>query len=673
MIMKKLLYLLIIPCVLLSFFSSCKTEIMETDICVYGGTSAGVIAAYSASQLEKTAILIEPTNHLGGLSSGGLGATDIGNKYAVTGIALDFYRKLGKHYNKLESWTFEPHVAEGLFNDYVAKKNIQLIKNYRIKEVVKENNQIKEIILESTDQPFWKPKISVKAKMFIDCSYEGDLMAKAGVSYFVGREANSLYGETLNGVQLLDKHQFPDSIDPYIEKGNPASGLLYGINPDTLKPQGSGDKLVQAYNFRLCLTQDTANMIAVTQPAGYKASNYELLKRLVEYRTQKGIKHDLGIYLSIIRMPGGKTDINNNGPFSTDFINENWNYTEASYDERNKLIEAHENYIKGLLYFLGHDPGMPVELREQMLSWGFAKDEFTDNGGFPHQMYVREARRMIGEYVMTQNNCIGKEVVNDVVGMAAYTMDSHNCQRLVVNGMVKNEGDVQVGGFPPYPISYRSIVPKKGECTNLLVPVCLSATHIAYGSIRMEPVFMVLAQSSAIAASLAIDSGKIVQEIDYELLKEKLNTNPYLDGRIPEVVVDNRDASRIKTTGTWNPAIRWMRQYKSDYLCSEPTEKGLKRISFLPYLIASGSYRVYYYCPEKSTDKTNWPTSVKLLVGNGTKTDTVNIDLHSNSNQWIEVGKFSFYKNKQASLEVVADTVSYNVPADAALWILDKK
>jgi hypothetical protein len=274
-------------------------------------------------------------------------------------------------------------------------------------------------------------------------------------------------------------------------------------------------------------------MIPVTEPDDYDPSHYELLKRVIACREKKGLKYDLDSYLSIIQMPANKTDINNNGPFSTDFINNSWNYPEADYKTRQKIAGAHENYIKGLLYFLGHDESVPEYLCSEMLSWGYARDEFRDNDGFPHQLYVREARRMIGEYVMTEHNCRGTVLAEDAVGLAAYTMDSHNCQRVVVNGMVKNEGDVQVGGFPPYPISYRSITPKRSECTNLLVPVCLSSSHIAYGSIRMEPVFMVLGQSAAMAASMAIDNKCIVQDVDVKTLQQKLQNDPCLDGRLP--------------------------------------------------------------------------------------------------------------------------------------------
>jgi hypothetical protein len=353
--------------------------------------------------------------------------------------------------------------------------------------------------------------------MFIDCTYEGDLMAKAGVSYIVGREANSQYNETWNGVQMLDKHQFPEGIDPYRVPGNPASGLLWGISTATLAPNGTGDKLLQTYNFRLCLTKDPANRIPITRPVNYDSTKYELLLRQVAIEKPPHINWGV---MHIADMPNSKTDINNKGGFSTDMIGMNHAYAEADYETRKKIIKDHEEYTKGFLYFVGHDSRVPEHLRQQMLEWGYPKDEYLDNDHFSHQLYVREARRLMGEYVMTQHNCEGREVVNDGIGLAAYTVDSHNCQRIIVKNpktgkmQVRNEGDVQVGGFPPYPISYRSLIPKKADCQNLFVPVCLSATHIAYGSIRMEPVFMALAQTSAVAAVMAIDAKKPVQEID---------------------------------------------------------------------------------------------------------------------------------------------------------------
>jgi hypothetical protein len=367
----------------------------------------------------------------------------------------------------------------------------------------------------------------VRAKVFIDCSYEGDLMAAAGVSYLTGRESNAMFGETYNGWQLLGKHQFPDGIDPYRKPGDPASGLLWGVSAVVAGAAGSGDstgagdKRIQAYNFRLCLTDDPADKLPIEKPARYEPDHYELLVRVMAARPEAG----LTAFLNINLMPNHKTDINNNGPFSTDMIGMNYDYPEGSYTVREKIWRAHEDYTKGLLYFLGHDPRVPAAIRSEMLKWGYPKDEFVNSDHWTPQLYIREARRMNGEYMMTQANCQGKVTVPDGIGLAAYTMDSHNCERLVVHGMVKNEGDVQIGGFGPYPVAYRSITPKAGECTNLLVPVCLSATHIAYGSIRMEPVFMVLGESAAVAAHLAIGAGCPVQQVDVTRIRELLRTD----------------------------------------------------------------------------------------------------------------------------------------------------
>jgi hypothetical protein len=495
----------------------------KVDVVVYGGTSAGVIAAYTAKKLGKSVILVQPSRHLGGLSAGGLGQTDIGNKSAITGLSHDFYKRIGKHYGVPEQWIFEPHVAEKVFNEYISEANIKVLFSKRLTGLKKNNSTIVSIDLETTELAKTKAKTTIVAKQFIDCTYEGDLMAKAEVSYTVGREANTQYNETYNGVQLLDKHQFPDGIDPYVIPGKPESGLLYGISTNKLMPNGTGDKAVQAYNFRLCLTTDQKNKIDIKKPIGYDSTRYELLLRQIAATKPKELTWQL---MHIQPMPNNKTDINNCGGFSTDMIGANYDYPNADYETRKKIIKQHEIYTKGLLYFLANDPRVPLHLRQEMQQYGYPKDEYTDNENFTPQLYIREARRMISDYIMTQSNCQGNTIVPDPIGMAAYTMDSHNCQRIVVNGMVKNEGDVQIGGFPPYPISYRSIIPAKKECNNLTVPVCLSASHIAYGSIRMEPVFMVLAQAAATASVLAINTQKPIQSIDFELINKTVKSFP---------------------------------------------------------------------------------------------------------------------------------------------------
>jgi hypothetical protein len=454
---QKNIFLIIVAIV---FYGCTKTaeNVKEVDVCVYGGTASGVIAAYSAKKMGKTVLLVEPGKYLGGMTTGGLGYTDIGNKYAVTGLARLFYRRIGEHYGKLEQWVFPPSVATKEIERFIDDGDVDVLFMHRIVKAEKQGTIINNIVLEHSEDK-QSPMIKVKAKQFIDCSYEGDLMAKSGVSYFVGREANSDYDETLNGVQLLDQHQFPDGVDPYKTEGDPNSGLCWGISDAELLPDGSGDKSIQAYNFRLCLTNNPENRRAFEKPETYDPEKYELLARAI-----KKMPLDINQYLLINwNMPEAKHDVNNRGPLSTDMIGMNFDYPEGDYGTRKKIWDAHVEYTKGLLYFLSYDERVPEELKAQVREWGWAKDEFTDNDNFPYQLYIREARRLHGEYVMTQHNCQGDETVGDGIGMAAYGMDSHNCQRIVVNGMVKNEGDVQYHGFAPYPIAYRSIVPQRQE------------------------------------------------------------------------------------------------------------------------------------------------------------------------------------------------------------------
>lgn len=647
-------------------FNVFAQEVKEVDICVYGGTSAGVMAAYSAKKMGKRVVLIEPGKHLGGLTAGGLGYTDIGNKYAIGGLALDFYRRVGMHYGSFEQWIFEPSVAEKTFLSYIRSANVPVIYQYRLKKVKKQSGRILEIVVEPSEEGHDAGDLVINAKMFIDCSYEGDLMAKAGVSYVVGRESNELYGETFNGVQLMEGHQFPDGIDPYKIPGDPSSGLLWGIGDGTLAPEGSGDQKVQAYNFRICLTNVPSNRIPVTRPENYDSTKYELLLRYI----QKVNAKDLKPFLKIDRMPNGKTDINNKGPFSTDMIGMNYNYAEAGYETRKQIIEAHENYTKGLLYFIGHDSRVPLQLRAEMLEWGYPKDEYEDNDHWTPQLYVREARRMIGAYVMTQANCEGKEVVADGIAMAAYTMDSHNCQRIVIKKddsvMVKNEGNVEIGGFGPYPVSYRSIIPKESECLNLLVPVCLSASHIAYGSIRMEPVFMVLAQSSAVAASLAIERKVALQQLDVKAIQKILKENPLLDDSEPDIIVDDADAGNVMVTGIWKKLKR--RSYgPSMSVADVQTKKASLR--FMPSIESSGNYSVYTYLPrvEHMTEE------IPVLIYDGKEShlkkirpDEIDVKGQT-SGEWIFLGEYYFQKNGKGYVEISNKDTNGVVVADAVL------
>jgi hypothetical protein len=640
----------------------------EVDVCVYGGTAAGVIAAYSAKKSGKSVLLIEPGKYLGGMTTGGLGRTDIGNQYAVTGLARDFYRRVGRHYGEFEGWLFPPGVADKVIRQYVDEAQLEVIYQKRIVSARKEGTVISFITLEDAQSPAPESGTIVKAKQYIDCTYEGDLMAQAGVSYFTGREKNEMFGETLNGVQLLDQHQFPDGIDPYVTEGDPSSGLLWGISPEPPKENGSGDRCLQAYNFRLCLTQNPDNQIPFSRPDNYDPAKYTLLARVMN-RTGDT---DINRYLLIAwGMPEGKVDVNNCGPLSTDMIGFNYDYAEGDYATRARIWKEHEDYTKGLMYFMANDESLPEAFRAQVRTWGWAKDEFTETGGFPNQLYIREARRLNGEYVMTQHNCQGDETVGDGIGMAAYGMDSHNCRRIVVDGMVKNEGDVQFHGFPPYPVSYRSMTPKREECTNLLVPVCVSSTHIAFGSIRMEPVFMVLGQSAAVAACMAIDAGTGVQAVNTDALRKKLREDPLLDGSTPEIMVDNTHIDKIKRSGGWQTRVG--RNYKTDYMFYPEGKEGVY-YRFIPHVKEKGKYRVYFYCVAQAEAETPRQMAIQIRSAGGTKEVVLEPDSHREeygreSSYWKDLGVYDFDGGSSGSITVDGAKSSGPVFADAVLLI----
>ncbi len=479
---------------------------LKCDLCIYGGNSGGIAAAVTARRLGLSVVVLEPSLHLGGMTAGGLGLTDIGNKHAIGGVSREFYRRVGKRYAVEEHWRFEPHVAEEVFRDWTREEGIDVYFASFLDRV--EMREIRIVRL-------WTGNgIEVTAEQFMDCSYEGDLMAAAKVSFTAGRESNSQYGETLNGAQVHNKHQFELPVDPYIREGDPSSGLLPGIEPGEPEP-GAGDRRIQAYNFRLCLCKDPSNQLPIVEPCGYDRSRYEILARYLR-------AGHVPVFNKFDPLVRDKVDMNNHGAFSTDLIGENHGFLEAGYSAREEIYQRHVSHIKGLLWFWKQDPTVPSAFQKPFQEWGWAKDEFVDSGGFPHALYVREGRRLVGDLVMTEHHCTGAEVVGDSIGLAAYTMDSHNCRRFAREGRVLNEGDVQARSGPPYPISYRAVVPRRGECENLFVPFCLSASHIAFGSIRMEPVFMLLSESCVHAARIALDRSVCVQDVLYEELRSAL-------------------------------------------------------------------------------------------------------------------------------------------------------
>ena len=526
-----LIWLFLLPMI---FLSSCSPAEQEEiyDLVIYGGTSAAISAAIQARKMGKSVVVVSPEEHLGGLTSGGLGWTDSGQKEVIGGFARTFYQRLKQHYDRPEAWmyqdpeeyshydreadamwVFEPHVAEQAFEALVKENEIPVFRDRwldRENGVVKEDNQVVSITMLNGE--------TYRGKVFLDATYEGDLMEEAGVSFTIGREGNDVYGETLNGVQkarAID-HQFIHDVSPYLVPDDPESGLLPNIHGDVPGEDGQGDHRVQAYNFRMCLTTAEENQVPFPKPSNYDPLDYELLGRYFD----TGFRDIFGKFDPA---PNRKTDTNNYGAFSTDYIGMNYDYPEGSYERRREIIKDHEDYQKGLMWFLSNDPRVPEDIRAAMSEWALSKDEFTDNGHWPHQIYVREARRMVSDFVMNELHLTAQLPTPQPIGMGSYNMDSHNTQRYVDSrGFARNEGDIQINPGGPYPISYRAIIPKSEEAANLLVPVCLSSSHIAYGSIRMEPVFMILGQSAAIAAALAIDGETDVQTVDYNDLRRHL-------------------------------------------------------------------------------------------------------------------------------------------------------
>ena len=660
---------------------------------VYGGTSGGVVAAVQASRSGKSVALVSPTAHLGGLTTSGLGWTDLGNTAILGGISREFYHRLYLHYQQGSSWNwqtresfgnagqggpafnatleiasvFEPKVAETIFDQLLAEEEVTLVSGRLDLDdgVVMNGGKISHIRLEDGRE--------FGGKMFIDASYEGDLLPGAGVSFTVGREANATYGETVNGIQAgaATKNQLRDNIDPHVTPGDPASGLLPGVNPDSGGSDGSGDHRLQAYCFRMVLTDVAANRVTIAQPPGYNEADYELLFRSIEAGQTTG-------FFKLDLMPNRKTDSNNTGGISTDYIGKNhgpgWDWTTLDHDERLALAKQHENWQRGLLWTLQNHPRVPASIRGNYANWGLPADEFTDNGNWPWQLYVREARRMVSDHVMNQHHCTGALVATDSVGLAAYAMDSHNVQRHVKNGMVKNEGDIQLPLANPYPISYRSIVPRSGQCTNLLVPWSLSASHMAFGSIRMEPVFMGLAQSAAIAASFAIDRDIAVQAVSYPQLRPLLLAAGQALGDpviAPGSVVDNSDAALVTVTGDWVSGSSTAGFIGPDYLHNDNSGQGSKQVRFaLPAGLVG-----YQQVSMRWTSHTNRASNVPVEIHHAGGISLVTVDQRADGGKWNRLGFYQFdggasqgvvIKTNGTNGYVIADAVGFTAVDPAA-------
>ncbi len=541
--MRKLIYITILAALSIS----CRAQAPETDVCVYGGTASGFTAAVQAARMGKKTILVCERDHVGGMVTSGLTATDMNRNDVVGGIAWEYYARIYDHYASPEAWrcqtrdefmektlkrtytgrneerrmqwVYESHVAERIMKEMLAEAGVEVIYGApldRSVKVEKRRGNLSAITLEGGRV--------LTARMYIDCSYEGDLMAAAGVSFTVGREANAAYGETLNGIRVnrTDGKNL-SAIDPYVKEGDPASGPLPYVDAKPWGADGEADGRTQAYCYRMTLTDDPANMIPIEKPADYDPLRYEILVRMLTLEPETPLQK----IITLTPMPNRKTDTNH-----LDFFGASYDYPEASYADRAKIEQLHKDYALGMLWLLANDPRIPQAVRDEMKPWGLPKDEFADTGNFPWQIYVREARRMVGQLVMTEQNVRKTErtPATDCVGMGSYALDCHYVSRVVdTEGKLRNEGTI-FQPTTPYPIGYGAIVPREEECRNLLVPVCLSATHVAMSSIRMEPVYMVLGQSAATAAAMAIDARVPVQKVSYTNLRERL----LQDGQILE-------------------------------------------------------------------------------------------------------------------------------------------
>lgn len=501
------------------------------DLVVYGGTAGGVMTAVSGARGGLKTVLIEPRANLGGMATGGLSRTDVGKREVIGGLALEFYYRVGQRYQMYRylnpvSWFYEPHVGESVMKEMLSEAGVKVLFHRRLREkdgVRKQGTQVTAIVMENGE--------TYTGKVFADCSYEGDLMAQAKVSYTWGRESMAQYGESLAGVRdRTPYHQF--QVD--IPARGPDGALLPEISAEPRGASGAADKRVQAYNFRIIATNNPANRIPWPKPRNYDPKRYELLARLLPAMEKKlgrsQVFHELTL---IANIPNQKADFNNNGAFSTDYIGKNYDYPDGSYRRREEIWQEHVDYVQGFYYFLANDPRVPRPLQLEVRDWGLCKDEYEDTGYWPHQLYVREARRMVGEYVVVQKDLQTERVKPDAIGMGSYNSDSHNVQRFInAAGNAENEGDMQVP-VQPYQIPFRVMLPKRAEVANLLVPVCFSASHVAYSSLRMEPQYMIIGHAAGVAAQLAIRDNKLVQEVAVPELQKILKSQAAVFEYVP--------------------------------------------------------------------------------------------------------------------------------------------
>ena len=637
------------------------------DVVVYGGTAGGAVASIAAAEEGLRVALLEPRRHIGGMVSGGLGRTDFGNQSVIGGMSRKFFERVGERYGEAVSWYFEPHVAEAVFLDWLEEAGVAVFFDHRVDSVRKEGNRIQTIRMENG--------AVFSASVFMDASYEGDLLPRAGTTYTWGREGRDVYGESLAGrITYSPKHQFPFPVSPYDSDGN-LLPLIYTCDPGK---QGEGDKKVQAYNFRLCLTDRRDNQVPFPKPEGYDPARYEILKRYLALAPDLEMK-DL---LLVAKMPNQKTDMNNKGPISTDFIGGSWEYPEADYKRREEIWEEHKRYVQGFLYFLANDPSVPQTLQEESNRWGLAKDEFVDTDHWPHQLYIREARRTIGEYVMQQKDLQTERTKPDSIGMGSYNSDSHHVQRIpattcedweVPGPGLLNEGDMQVP-VEPYEMSYRAFLPKRNECDNLLVISCFSASHVAYSSMRMEPQYMIIGQAAGVAAAQAIREKVPVQDINTTVLQQRLREQKQilslsdvlgLFEELRGIIVDN---SQAQTEGPWRHSASVPPFYGYDYLHDDGEGNESGRARFIPDVPKAGNYeiRLAYTANPNRADR----VTVRIHTEEGPVTRIVDEKQHPGPHApFLSLGKFSLPAGQGGFVEVLTEGANGYVVADAVQWI----
>jgi hypothetical protein len=639
--------------------ASIGAPVIDCEVCVYGGTSGGVSAAVTAARLGKSVALICLNNHVGGMTSGGLGVTDKGNASSIGGVAAEFYSRVGLVYGSGSPvYYFEPHVAENVFWQMLKQAAVPVYTNQRLASVTMSGQRLTQIVMEDGTV--------YRAREFIDTTYEGDLMAMVGVTYTYGRESSGTYGESLAGVQSPGGSY---NYDPYVVLGNPSSGLLPLVQPGSPGAPGQADDRLQTFNYRLCLTQNSGNQIPIAPPPGYTEAQYELVRRYLLARGAVQLNQLIDVQTII---PNGKTDINANGELSTDYLGGNYGYVTNNYSGREAIRLAHENYIRGLLHFLGSSPNVPANVRTEMQTWQLAKDEFQDTGGWPHQMYVREARRMVSAYVMQQQNCLGTRIAPDPVCLGSYGMDCHPVERIASGGYARPEGGL--GGNVPYPygISYRSIIPGSNQCQNLLCTFALSASHVAFASIRMEPVFMMTSQSAATAAAFAIDDNVPLQSLDYNKLAAQLRADkqllaiscasPYVSGTI---TLDQGNTCFVTASAGWTTGAN-AGGYLGDYWHDGSTGKGTKSVNYTPDLPTNGVYDLYLWWVEASNRATNTPVDIVHPAG----TTRVLVNQKNSSAGWYKIMRTNFNAGTGASVIIRNDGTAAGTfcIADGVRW-----